>query len=405
METLSDSDLLRRWATDRDEPSFAEIVRRHSGLVQGICRRTLDDRDLAADAAQAVFLLLSQKAARVPAEPSLSGWLFVAARNAARNLKREEDRRRAREWRAFLMTDPADPLAAVDPRLDDALAALSDGDRSAILLRFAEDRSLADVGTALGIAENAARMRVARALDKLRRRLGPAACAVPLLDFESALRGSLRPDLPPLTFAPTAPAAALAAKTLLIMNIATSAKIAAVGALALLAVFGGRAAVAAFREPAEAKVSTKAFDGAFARLAGRYQGQLTYIDGVTGRRSSVPSRMVIRSVASRNVAVDVTFPGSPDYDSSLTIALDRNGRITKRENGPADAVTEAGMESFALGRSNEFELRWRGRVGREDATFRHSVALEGGKIVRREQTKTAEGPWTLQFESTMERVR
>ena len=57
----------------------------------------------------------------------------------------------------------------IAPLLDAAIAGLNEKDRHVILLRFFEDRPLADLGRALGANEDAARMRVNRALDKLRK--------------------------------------------------------------------------------------------------------------------------------------------------------------------------------------------------------------------------------------------
>ena len=54
------------------------------------------------------------------------------------------------------------------PVLDEAMHALRTADRDAVLLRYFENKSLADVGAALGVTEDAARVRVNRALDKLR---------------------------------------------------------------------------------------------------------------------------------------------------------------------------------------------------------------------------------------------
>jgi TonB family protein len=57
------------------------------------------------------------------------------------------------------------------PWLDAAMRELPAGDRDAIVLRFFESRTLADVGTRLRLSENAARMRLDRALDRLRAHL------------------------------------------------------------------------------------------------------------------------------------------------------------------------------------------------------------------------------------------
>jgi len=68
-----------------------------------------------------------------------------------------------------LLSSPA-PEAGWDrlrPVLDDVMHDLNERDREAVLLRFFEGRPFAQVGARLGLSENAARMRVERALDKL----------------------------------------------------------------------------------------------------------------------------------------------------------------------------------------------------------------------------------------------
>src|SRR3984957_10284968 len=57
----------------------------------------------------------------------------------------------------------------MSPLLDEALASLGETDRQAVLLRFFENKSLAEVGNFLGAGEDTARKRVARALEKLHR--------------------------------------------------------------------------------------------------------------------------------------------------------------------------------------------------------------------------------------------
>ena len=58
------------------------------------------------------------------------------------------------------------------PVLDEAMIELGENDRAAILLRYFQNRRLAEVGRRLGLSEDAARMRVERALDKLQVLLG-----------------------------------------------------------------------------------------------------------------------------------------------------------------------------------------------------------------------------------------
>jgi hypothetical protein len=67
----------------------------------------------------------------------------------------------------------------VAPVVDDAVASLRERDRVAIVLRFFEGRSLADVAGALGISPEAAKQRVYRSLERLRDRLARRGVVAP----------------------------------------------------------------------------------------------------------------------------------------------------------------------------------------------------------------------------------
>jgi len=176
---LDDATLLRRYARDRSEPDFAEIVRRHLNLVYSAALRQVNgDSHLAQDIAQLVFTDLARKAADLANHRALVGWLFLSTRYAAAKLIRGERRRQAREQEAQLMQElsPPDPAATLDwakvgPVIDDALSELSEIDREAILLRYLQGCDFGQVGARLSLSDNAARMRVDRAVDKLRAQL------------------------------------------------------------------------------------------------------------------------------------------------------------------------------------------------------------------------------------------
>ena len=171
-----DQQLLRRYVNENSEAAFGELVARYVNLVYSAAlRRTGGDLHLAQDVAQLVFTDLARKARFLPKQIMLAGWLHRATRHATAQLLRGERRRRAREKEAVAMnaleSQPAPDWEKIRPLLDEALDSLSQADRDALLLRFFEQRSLAEVGRTLGSNEDTARKRVARALEKLRTHL------------------------------------------------------------------------------------------------------------------------------------------------------------------------------------------------------------------------------------------
>ncbi len=170
---MDDDKLLAHYARDGSEAAFGQLVARHLSLVYATCLRETGSSSQAEDAAQVVFLLLARKAKSLRAGPSLAGWLYNAARFVAKDVRKQEARRRLREQSVIQeMThrqeSPAPEWEHVEPLLNDALSALKPAEREAVLLRFLEGRSLAETGAALGLSEDAARMRVSRAVEKMR---------------------------------------------------------------------------------------------------------------------------------------------------------------------------------------------------------------------------------------------
>ena len=177
-----DSELLAAFARKNSEDAFAELVKRHVNLVYSAALRQVNgDAHLAQDVAQAVFTDLARKAGSLARRETLTGWLYTSAHYAAAKMVRGETRRRDREEK--FMREPTNEPAAAErvtpcapeaewetlrPALDDAMHELKEADREAILLRYFENRPFAEVGAKLGLNENAARMRVDRALEKLR---------------------------------------------------------------------------------------------------------------------------------------------------------------------------------------------------------------------------------------------
>jgi RNA polymerase sigma factor (sigma-70 family) len=171
----SDNELLRRYAEGRSESAFAELVERHVNLVYSAALRQVNgDAHLAQDVAQIVFTDLARQAAPLWRRAVLTGWLYSSAHFAAAKAARSEHRRHAHEQEAQTMSEllhdsaPELDWDKLRPVLDEAMHELKEADREAILLRYFEKRPFGEVGARLGLSENAARMRVDRAVEKLR---------------------------------------------------------------------------------------------------------------------------------------------------------------------------------------------------------------------------------------------
>src|ERR1700733_12985005 len=89
----TDRDLLHQFVTSGDQAAFAVLVKRHTNLVLGVCRRSLPNGQDAEDACQAVFLILIRKAGSERWQPSIANWLYSIARKVAHNARRAADRR------------------------------------------------------------------------------------------------------------------------------------------------------------------------------------------------------------------------------------------------------------------------------------------------------------------------
>jgi uncharacterized protein (TIGR03435 family) len=178
-----DLTLLREYARGNSEEAFAALVSRHVNLVYSVALRQVRDPHLADEITQAVFIILARKAGSLGPKTILSGWLCRAARYASANALTIQRRRQCREQEAFMQSQvdqvqddlsrrseaEAETWTQIAPLLDGALEKLGQKDHDAVVLRFFEGRNFKEVGAALGASEDAAKMRVNRALEKLQK--------------------------------------------------------------------------------------------------------------------------------------------------------------------------------------------------------------------------------------------
>ncbi len=238
--SVDDAQLLRRYGQDRSEPAFTTLVQRHVNLVYfAALRRVGGDRHLADEVTQRVFTDLSRKALSLTNRPVLTGWLYTSTRYAAAQAVRSEQRRRHYEQEAHAMREtdstPVENWEQLRPVIDEALDELSERDREAVLLRYFENRPLTEIGVKYRLSPDAARMRVDRALEKLRALLtkrGIASTSSALAIVFIAQAGLAAPAdlIATVVSASLGPAGAATTATLALWKILAAITVAGIGA-------------------------------------------------------------------------------------------------------------------------------------------------------------------------------
>ncbi len=264
-----DMELVREYATQHSEPAFETLVSRHLSLVYSSALRQVREPHLAEEVAQAVFIVLARKAGSLGPKTILSGWLYRTTRFTAANVLKMQSRRQNREQEAYMQShleagSTAPDWQELSPLLDETMARLGQTDRDALVLRYLENKSLSEVGVALGLEERAAQKRVARGLEKLRALLvkrGVALSAAAIAGAVSANSAQAAPVGLATTISATAvkgaaiatSATTLAQGTIKMMNSLKLKCALGLGAAAILA--GGAVTLAISKENTDDKIS------------------------------------------------------------------------------------------------------------------------------------------------------
>jgi RNA polymerase sigma factor (sigma-70 family) len=195
---VSDADLLRRFSDGNDQAAFAALLRRHGGMVLGVCRRVLPNLQDAEDACQATFLILARKArSHNRWQASVANWLYTTARKVSRNARVAAQRRARREARAAVpeAVQPVDGMSGREllAALDEELERLPARYREPLVLCYLEGLTRDEAAVRLGVPAGTIKIQ----LERGRKRLGAA-----LMGRGCALGAGL------LTLAATSPAGA-----------------------------------------------------------------------------------------------------------------------------------------------------------------------------------------------------
>jgi RNA polymerase sigma factor (sigma-70 family) len=216
---LTDGQLLERFVAGHGEDgkaAFEFLVERHGPMVLRVCIQALNDRHQAEDAFQATFLVLARQASSIRNRDSVGSWLFGVARRAARRIRMDEARRRRHE-RLSLKQAPGPWSLEPEPtehwpELHAAIERLPAKYRDPIVLCYLEGLTHEQAAGQLRWPVGTVKTRLARARERLRRRLSgldrscPGTLPQALLSSTTAaaLRDAARPGAGAVSSAVTA---------------------------------------------------------------------------------------------------------------------------------------------------------------------------------------------------------
>jgi RNA polymerase sigma-70 factor (ECF subfamily) len=132
------------------------------------------DSETARELAQEALLRAYRDWAKVADYDNPGGWV----RRVVVNLATDRHRRRRSEEAALSRMPPSEPAALLDPATDHwwrAVRSLPEGQRTAVVLHYLEDMSVADVAATLGVSEGTVKTQLARARQTLARTLAEEA--------------------------------------------------------------------------------------------------------------------------------------------------------------------------------------------------------------------------------------
>tara|TARA_R110002096_G_scaffold433887_5_gene654009 strand:+ start:149603 stop:151141 length:1539 start_codon:yes stop_codon:yes gene_type:complete len=151
---------------------FAELVEQHRALVCGVAYSTIGNKAISEEIAQEAFLTAWEKLPELTDPSRLPSWLCGIARHLALNARRKTAREVASEEapnKASSGPNPFESLASQESKqlVWQALEALPENDREALVLFYRAGKSTKDVALALDVSESVAKQRLSRGRKRL----------------------------------------------------------------------------------------------------------------------------------------------------------------------------------------------------------------------------------------------
>lgn len=173
-----------------DESAFAQLVLAYQDRLVGLFTNMFSDPALAEDLAQEVFLRIYRARAGYEPTAKFSTWVFQIAHNLANNSRRSKGRKKETQFRvedsgphsnrpsesqisekSALMPTRQIDKQELQQRVHEAMSALSDRQRMAVLLHRFEGMSYVDIGAAMDLTPQAVKSLLSRARENLRQAL------------------------------------------------------------------------------------------------------------------------------------------------------------------------------------------------------------------------------------------
>lgn len=182
LDAMSDDELLAAHVAG-DPDAFEHLFLRHRDRLWAVARRTMRNREDAADALQDAMISAFRRAGSFRGGSAVTSWLHRIVVNSCLDLIRRNTVRRAQPLPDSIDHDPA-MVAEENPTLrleradlasmvEEAMGRLNADQRAALVLVDMEGMSVEDAANQLGVPKGTVKSRCARGRAKLAVILGP----------------------------------------------------------------------------------------------------------------------------------------------------------------------------------------------------------------------------------------